>query len=66
MRAWLGGWFMYFIYCLLLMIFLVDSDVGVSASQIFLIVCYLTFIYFTTFNLHRAGRIKDEITKDIL
>lgn len=57
---------MFFVYCLLLMIFLVDSDVGVSASQIFLIVFYLTFIYFTTYNLYRAGRIKKEITHELM
>lgn len=66
MRAWLGGWFMFFVYCILMMIFLVDSDVGVAASQIFLVVFYLTFIYFTTYNLHRAGRIKNEITHEIM
>lgn len=66
MRAWLGGWFMFFVYTILLMIFLIDSNVGVSASQIFLIAFYLTFIYFTTYNLHRAGRIKNEITKEIM
>ena len=66
MRAWLGGWFMFFVYTILLMIFLVDSDIGVSVQQIFLIAFYLTFIYFTTYNLHRAGRIKGQITKDIM
>lgn len=66
MRAWLGGWFMFFIYTLLMLIFLVETDYGVSASQIFLVSFYLTFIYFTTYNLYRAGRVKDLITREIM
>ncbi len=57
---------MFYVYCLMMMIFIVNSDIGVSASMIFLVVFYLTFIYFTTYNLYRAGRIKDSITDEVL
>lgn len=62
MRAWVIGWFVFFVYTLLMMIFFVESNYGVSAAQIFLVAFYITFIYFTTYNLYRAGKVKDEIT----
>ena len=66
MQIWIGAWFAFYVYTILMAIFISDTNYAVSASQIFLIVLFLNFIYFTTYNLHRASKIKDNITKEVL
>ena len=63
LTLWLVAWFMFYFYTLLMSIFIYDSNYCVAASQIFLIVAFLSFIYFTTYNLQRAARISKNITK---
>jgi len=55
---WLATWVMFYVYTLLMEIFIADVYIGVSASMIFFLIMYLTFLYFTTYNCHKAGKIK--------
>lgn len=66
MYLWLAAWFMFYIYTTLMAIFIRDPNYSVAAAQIFLIVTFLTFIYFTTYNLYRAAKIEKDITPEIL
>jgi len=36
----------------------VDTNYGISAASIFFVVTFLTFLYFTTYNVYRAGKVK--------
>lgn len=47
-------------------IFLKDTNYGTSASMIPLIVFSITFFYVVTYNANRAGKIKDDITDEIM
>jgi hypothetical protein len=55
---WLLVWFIYYSYTILMQIFIADTNIGVSAGTIFQVVIFLTFIYFTTYNAYKAGKIK--------
>ena len=66
LQLWLVAWFMFYVYTLLMSIFIYNASYAVSASQIFIIVSFLSFIYFTTYNLQRAARISKNITKEVL
>jgi hypothetical protein len=63
---WLGGWLMFYGYTLLMEIFLVNSHVGISASSIFLVAVFLSFTYFSTYNVYNAGKLKDNINQKII
>jgi hypothetical protein len=66
LMMWLGGWFMYYGYTILMEIFLVNVNQGISASSIFLVVVFLSFSYFSTYNVYNAGKLKDSITQKII
>ena len=65
-KLWLVSWFMFYIYTVLMAIFIQDTNYSVAASMIFLVVSFLSFIYFTTYNLHRASVIAKNISKEVL
>jgi hypothetical protein len=62
---WLGGWLMFYGYTILMEIFLSDTNYGISASSIFFVIIFLTFVYFTTYNVYKAGSMKQDITAKI-
>ena len=66
LQFWLLAWFMFYAYTLLMQIFISDANLGVSAQQLFLIAFFLTFIYFVTYNVYRSGRVKKDITANIM
>lgn len=57
-QIWLGAWFMFYIYTILMQIFIFDTNYGTAASMIPFIIFALTFFYIVTYNLNRAGKIK--------
>jgi hypothetical protein len=63
---WMGGWLMYYGYTLLMEIFITDTNFGISAASIFFVATFLTFLYFTTYNVYRAGKAKDTITQKVI
>ena len=63
---WLGGWLMFYGYTLLMEIFLSNTNYGISAGSIFFVAIYLSFLYFTTYNVYRAGTMKDAITQKLI
>jgi hypothetical protein len=63
---WLGGWLMFYGYTLLMEIFLSDTNYGVAASSIYFVAFFLSFLYFTTYNVYRAGRMKEAITQKVI
>lgn len=46
---------MFYGYTLLMEIFIGDTNYGISSASIFFVVMLLTFLYFTTYNVYRAG-----------
>ena len=66
LKVWLAAWFMFYSYTLLMEIFIADTNYGIAAQQIFLIVFFLTFIYFVTYNVYRSGTIKKDIKDNII
>jgi hypothetical protein len=58
---WLGGWLLFYGYTLLMEIFIADVNYGISAASIFFVAMFLSFLYFTTYNVYRAGKIKQSI-----
>ena len=66
LRIWLAAWFMYYAYTLLMQIFIADTNYGIAAQQIFLVVFFLTFIYFVTYNVYRSGTVKKNISKKVI
>lgn len=66
MQFWLASWFMFYAYTVLMQIFMSDTNYGVSVSMIPLIIFALTFIEILTYNLYRAGKIKADITDQLL
>lgn len=65
-QLWLGFWFMFYSYTIMMQIFMKDTMYGTSTSMIPFIVFSCTFIDITTYNLYRAGKVKADITEDIL
>jgi hypothetical protein len=63
---WLGGWLMYYGYTLLMEIFIIDVNFGISAASIFFVAIFLTFFYFSTYNVYRAGKQKDAISQKVI
>jgi len=61
-QLWLGFWFMFYAYTILMQIFIADTNYGTATSMIPLIVFSMTFIYTVSYNLYRAGKIKSDIT----
>lgn len=66
MKLWLLSWFIFYVYTVLMQIFIVDTNYGVSASMIPLTVFSISFFYVVTHNGNRAGKIKDDITEQII
>lgn len=66
MQFWLASWFMFYAYTVLMQIFMADTNYGTSTSMIPLIVFAMTFIEILTYNLYRAGKIKGDITEELL
>jgi hypothetical protein len=66
MRMWYAGWFMFYAYTLLMEVFIVDINIGLATQQIFFIAFFLTFVYFVTYNVYRSGRVKKEITDNLM
>lgn len=66
MKVWLAAWFMFYGYTLLMEIFIADTNYGIAAQQLFLIVFFLTFIYFVTYNVYRSGAVKKNITEEVI
>lgn len=66
MRLWYVGWFMFYFYTLLMEVFIADVNVGLATQQIFFVAFFLTFIYFVTYNVYRSGRVKKEITPNLM
>ena len=66
LKVWLAAWFMFYSYTLLMEIFIADTNYGIAAQQIFLVVFFLTFIYFVTYNVYRSGTIKKDIKDNII
>ena len=63
---WLGGWLMFYGYTMLMEIFLVNTNIGISASSLFFVAIFLSFMYFTTYNVYRAGKMKESITQKVI
>lgn len=63
---WLGGWLLFYGYTMLMEIFINDTNLGIAAGSIFFVVVMLTFLYFTTYNVYRAGKLKDAITQKVI
>jgi hypothetical protein len=57
---------MFYLYTILMQIFIKDTNYGTATSMIPLIVFSLTFFYVVTYNANRAGRIRADITNEIL
>lgn len=57
---------MFYAYTLLMEVFIVDINIGLATQQIFFIAFFLTFVYFVTYNVYRSGRVKKEITDNLM
>lgn len=64
--VWYIAWIMFYGYTILMMIFIQDVYLGISASMLFIIFAYLTIVYFTTYNSYKAGKIKKALTNEVL